>query len=169
MWYASEHGFSNNGNSDLNYCLNMNDWVLNKRIFHVYSFYAHASGFRINSVQLVWLKNKSWLLMSACEDGSVKVFDWLRNFELIDTLTGHYGAVNNMIYDGEFLFTTSVDHSVRTWELTAPGSVVGRMTERRSMYENDLLTTKNEVFWRAEGKGPKGKAKAKAKGKAKAK
>ncbi len=58
------------------------------------------------------------LIAAGTVDGKILLIDFA-TLEIITTLTGHHGAVERLIFspDGQYLFSSSADGTVRTWGL----------------------------------------------------
>ena len=75
----------------------------------------------------------------------------------MEELFGHDDAITHMEIGAKFLFTGSLDHSIRSWDV---GEIENRIRERKTMEREELMSRKMEAYNKIMEK--KGKRKGKA-------
>lgn len=109
---------------------------------------------------------RGWLL-SFADDRTIRVWD-PETAKCLEEFHGHDDAVSAVEIVGDVLYSASLDHSVRTWDLR---EMAVRVQERSGMQKEDVLSWKVYVYFktietrrnakRKKGKKKKGKSKGK--------
>lgn len=66
-----------------------------------------------------------------------------KTLECVEELYGHEDSITFMELGNKFLFTSSLDHSIRSWDIS---EIENRIRERRIMEREELMSRKMEAY-----------------------
>ena len=87
---------------------------------------------------------KGWLF-SGGDDNIIRVWN-METAQQVETLEAHRNGVTSIVLCANMLITASFDHYVVTWDFP---NMENRIAEKAMMRQEDILSRKIEVYYRA--------------------
>lgn len=110
----------------------------------------------MNNGWIFCLKDFQNYILVGTDEKVVKFYS-KKTMECVEELYGHEDSITFMEIGSKFLFTSSLDHSIRSWDIS---EIENRIRERRIMEREELMSRKMEAYNKVMDK--KGKKKGKA-------